>query len=267
MIILLYGPNTYARDEKARELIESARIKYPTASYEVISGDEDGVYQVHSFLSETGLFAGGKKILHIRRASLFSDLELWMKDREKATRDDVLCIISEDWHTRECSEKELELLIGVDYKMQFFAPYNSLEASRLLAVAAHTQGSTLESSAAALIYAYAHMDMGGALQEIARLSLLTQSITAAVVRTLPEYAESVALFDFARAITSSATRARRLMLWEYMKFQHVDMYMIFGYLAKMAKKEGLIHALAQADILVKSGRLEIDHALEQIVIA
>ena len=266
MIILLYGPNTYARDEKARELISSARVKYPDAFYEAIFGDDESIYTAYQFLSETGLFAGGKKVLYIRNASAFSQTELWKNARVFATRDNVLCIISEDWQKRDCSEKEKELLRGVDHKMQFFAPYSSSQASHVLATAAQAQGITIEASAAAYIYAYAHMDMEGALQEVARLSLLASSITTSLLYNLPEYAEPVAIFDFARAITSSAPRVRRLTLWEHMRFQRVDMYMIFGYLAKMAKTQALISALAHADILIKSGRLEIDQALEQIVV-
>lgn len=266
MIILLYGPNAYARDEKARELIDSARVKYPHASFEVVFGDDESVYDAHDFLLGTGLFAGGKKILYIHGVSLFPQKEVWARACVAALHTDVLCIISENWQKQEHTEKETELLRGVDHKSQFFAPYTSSQATQILCSVAQTHGVTIDIPTATYLYTYAHMDMCGAIQEVDRLSLLTPSITLSVLRTLPEYTESIAVFDFARAITSSSTLARRLTLWEYMKLQRVDMYMIFGYLAKMAKKQDLITALARADILVKSGRLEIDQALEQVVL-
>ncbi|MFA7201774.1 MAG: hypothetical protein WC099_02170 [Candidatus Paceibacterota bacterium] len=268
MILLLYGPNIYARDKKAHELINAAQKKYPNASFETLFGDDEGsIYVAHQFLLERGLFSGGKKILYVRHASVFSQAELWVHARTMATQDDTLCILSEDWHTRNHTKEEASLLDGIDHTAQYFAPYTSSQAASLICSSAKTNGVYIDSVTATYLYTHFRMNIYAVLEEVARLSLFSTSITSSLLRGLPEYAESVAVFDFAQAIVSSTTRAHRLTLWEHMIFQHVDMYMIFGYLAKMAKTQTLIKALARVDILVKSGRLEMDQALEELVIA
>ncbi len=268
MIILLYGPNMYERDKKVDELISAARSKYPDASYEVISGnDEDGMRRAENFLLETGLFSGGKKILYIRNFLAFSDSGISSYLRENAIRDDVLCILSEDWQKQILSEEINDVLNGIAYKSQYFAPYTPAQAIHVLVAEAERNGVLLESSAAQRVYTYAHMNMYESLEEVARLSLLSTSITTSLLHSLPEYADSMGVFEFARTITSSTSLRQRLAVWEYMQFQRVDPYMMFGYLAKMAKRKNLIDALARADVLVKSGRLEITQALEEIVIS
>ncbi len=268
MMILLYGPNTYERDRKAQELISAARSKYSDASYEVISGDdENDIERTRDFLSETGLFSGGKKVLYLRGLLAISGATLLRQVRVSAARDDVLCIFSEDWQKQTLNDDIKEELRGVDYKAQYFAPYTASQATRILITEAEKRGAVLDSTAAQYIYEYAHTNMYEALEEVARLSLLSTSITTPLLRSLPEYADSMSVFEFARTITSSTSLRQRLIVWEHMQLQRIDPYMIFGYLAKMAKKKNLIDALARADILVKSGRLEITQALEEIVIS
>jgi hypothetical protein len=87
-----------------------------------------------------------------------------------------------------------------------------------------------------------------------------------LMHSLPEYTEERAVYEFARAVCDHAPLQKRLLLWEYMCLQKADPYMLFGYMAKMARKKSLIHALARADEMVKTGKLEMEQALEKIVI-
>jgi hypothetical protein len=40
MLLLLYGPNDYAREQKARDIIDTKKKQYPDAPYKVFNGDD-----------------------------------------------------------------------------------------------------------------------------------------------------------------------------------------------------------------------------------
>ncbi|MCL5012207.1 MAG: hypothetical protein M1320_02160 [Patescibacteria group bacterium] len=268
MVILLYGPNAYARDKKERELIDAARQKYPDALYAVFDmEDEASAQNAYNFLFDTGLFAQGKKIIRLSHINSISDISLINRMLQRAQSKDVLCMVHESWPKKELTIAQKKIFLDVTYSDQFFPHYSSTQATKELLYIAHGEGVVLDTSAVARVYVFAGNDMYGAYHELTRLSLLTNHITISFLNTLPEYAETREVFEFARSVVSGGSLPHRLELWEYMKSQHVEPFLIFGYLAKMAKKEPLIRALARADELVKTGRLDMDQALEEIVIS
>lgn len=283
MILLLYGPNEYAREQKVRELIISKRAQYPHAPYSSFLGDDEMVCErMELFVFESGLFSGGKKIALVRNpaACVKQNEDLWKRICMRSQNDEVLLIFSQQTSVKS-SSRECEWTAGAEYKAQFFQEYTDIDAIRILLDEAQKLSCSLDRAAAMKIYSYASKDMFGAVQEVRRLTLLNTPITPTFLKSLPEYGESMAVYEFAHTICqshaelhrhntdkhgSTSSLAKRLTLWEYMRAQRVDPYLLFGYLAKMARKKSLINALARADELVKSGRLEIEQALEEIVI-
>ena len=267
MVILLYGSNAYARDKKERELTRAAQQKYPDvlcAAFDM--EDEPSVLNAYNFLFDTGLFAQGKKIIRLSHIHSAPDISLVNRMLQRACDKDILCIVRESWAKKELTAAQKKIFSDVVHTGQFFLPYNSAQATKELLEIARGKGVVLDASVAVRLYAHAGNDMYGACNELERLSLLTNHITVSALDDLPEYAQTREFFDFARSVVFGESLPRRLELWEYMKFQRVEPFLVFGYLAKMAKKDPLINALARADELVKSGRLEMDQALEEIVI-
>lgn len=268
MIIFLYGPNEYGRSQKAQELVDSKRAQYPDAPYKLFWGDDEKACEnIESFVFESGLFSEGKKIALVSNpaACVSHKEDLWKRICARAQKDDILFILSQHATSRN-APKIFELVEGVQYKAQFFKEYTDAEAIKVILEKAQRLHCLLDRTAAARIYAYAAKNMFGAVQEIRRLALLGVPITPAFLRSLPEYGESIAIYEFARAVSYGTDMSQRLTLWEYMRAQRVDPYLLFGYLAKMARNTSLIADLARADEMVKSGRLEIEQALEKVII-
>ncbi len=262
MIYLLYGPDTYTRDKKARELATTVRMRAPSLLERRIFLDEDGaVEEAFDALAPVSLFAGEKKLV---RLSGFSDAlahPLMSRLCLAAAASDVVCILSESWSRKDLPKKILAVLESIPYKSQFFPSLSEGACSALIIQEAHAQGVRVTTDAARLLVSVHGNDLQASMLDVAKWSLMTDTIDAAFLNIHGDDTLPYSFFTDAQILGGRGNMATRLTAWERACAYTADRYGLFYYLAKATGDAETIMALASVDEAVKSGRLDLDSAL------
>lgn len=267
MIYILYGPDEYRRAEKTKELFRSFYERIPLSARASFSLDEEGSLEnLYSFVVSEGLFEEGKKVAIVKEGLLLLETERMKLIIDLAARNNkIVLLFSEPWSRKSLSGAQ-KLLFDKAAKTQFFEKLSEESAVRFLMALATKEEILIEGAACRMIIRACAGDLEAAVNEIKKMSLLSQPLSASFVSSLLKGEIGGGLFSLARSF-ASAPLSVRLREWEKICFFSPDWFLIFAYLVKSAEKEPVARALFEADVKVKSGLLEIDQAMLEVLLA
>ncbi len=263
MISLFFGPNSYTRTRAVQN--KSNNIEEVRKFW---LGQNGALEALHEFSVFSSLFDTGKRLAIVSEVEDVFDSASLRKILERIEKnEDVEVCISESWPRKNPPVKVRGLFKGLSCEINFFDACSDREAVEFLCREASDAGWDVEKDAVAALYEMTEHDLWAAHHELEKLSLLGL-VSRDLVLSHGTRAVTQPLYVFSKLLLGSRPiKADLLSGWERLIAQHTDLFGVMGYVGKVAKTKKSVSALSQADIKIKSGLLEPDQALLEVVLS
>ncbi len=267
MIVYLYGPDSYRRQEKLKEYVERYEAKYKALSLShFYLGQEADLEKLKSFSKSQSLFESVKlgivfsaENLEEKNQKEFANL---LKDNLK-DKDLNLIIISDKKLTKEFSfllkdpviAHKFENLVGEEFRDFLQKEIKNREL-------------VLDKESQDLLMAAYNGDTWGLVTELDKLSLLDEKkINKKILENHLDIFLPVNVFSVINEMRNSKSAGARLSLLEELFSRSEDSAMIFNMIAvsPYADKKWK-EAVADYDAAIKSGKLEYKEVLLDLIL-
>ena len=290
MIFYLYGPDSYRRKNKLRELLADYFKKYPAADFLDIDfiEDQEAWEKARDFLNQPSMFTPSKVL--VSRESACSN-KAARKDADEAEDDGKDAKGKMAWRKqwadtlkKYINDSKTFIFVsdtGKPLKVFDFLlkdPVRSLAFEELSGealrrfVVAESEKRNLAFSPEALRFFLGVLSSApdaswNAISEIEKLSLmdLPQPVAAKALEPVIEWSSKTAVFEGARAVMWARSRTDRIKFLEKLFLQKEAAAYIFNSLGFIARGNDAVR-LADYDVSVKSGHLDYEEALTDFVI-
>lgn len=266
MLIFLYGSDTYRRSHKVNEIVAQAKAKYPDLScarFDLEESDK-AFLDLQEFVHQVSMFSPKKMaVVHSflqhddkKSVAIFLKSLLEIKD--------TMVILVEDSAPRATSP--FSFLLKAPVTSQAFEELSSAQAQAFAEKEAEARGLALTPGALAFLLTLFSKDTWGFIMALDMLVLAgthfdEDAVRALYSRDLPQNFFAT-LMAFERGNTS-----QKLSALEALLFAGEEPAKIFNMLASRAKTSESLRRFADYDISVKSGQLEYEEVLLELVIS
>lgn len=266
MIIFLYGPDFYRRQEKLKTIIADYKRGHSSFAAEKFDLGSEGE------LSRLKDFSGGR--------SLFDDVKLAIvsggMSLEGAAEKDFIKLLKDNLNT-----KEVTFLVGADKKpiknfrflledpvlREEFENLDSSKFRNFLNQQAKQRNLFFDRGSEDLLLSVYAGDSWGLVTELDKLALLNEKkINSAVLKNHLETFSSINIFILIQEFYSSSRPAARLVLLDQLLSQGEDAGKIFNILAAFYGDALWKNRVADYDWAVKSGKMDYEEALLSLAI-
>ena len=264
MIITLYGPDSYRRGQKLKEIVGRFLEKKSRISYEEVDGDdEDALSRARDFMGTPSLF-GDPKLLVMQRVLAHESQALLKKLlKDAAPNSSATIIISDD---AKQLRKELSFLKEKPNLVQEFKALERAQFISFIGEEAGRLGLGLDGEAIERLTAAFIPDTWGVATELSKLYFLSLSkeyhITPSLLTSLGVSAQDDFFFYISGWFRRSSHERLR-SLEELFSAKH-NPAKIFNIMAYLDPRE--LRRFADYDVEVKSGRLEYEEALLELAL-
>lgn len=262
MIYLLYGPNAHARQNAYTELYEGIIKRNPDIDVRTFdSEDAETTRLLYEYIAGSSLFSKGRRIAILSETEKLYTDELFKKALMSASGDESIIVISlEKWGSRKMPKDIAKTLKDIPHTNKFFEKYSPEEQKHIIEKCIKKNACDIDAWAIRDLVAICENDIVSIENEIEKLSFLNKKITREVLQEVYGR-KSDPFFFHTKYLTSKTPCAERLFHWECIYDSHVDLFMVFHYLAKATQDKKEIAMLAQGDCAIKSGRMDIEQVL------
>ncbi|MEK7147063.1 MAG: hypothetical protein AAB772_02295 [Patescibacteria group bacterium] len=263
MIIFLYGPDAYRRRQKLNEILKIHRQKHSNLNSEIFDlADENEFLNFKTFLNSQSLFEDFKLavvsgLYEVRpRKDLIKLIKEFLENKQAVI---VILEIEEPpkdfifLTAKPVQFQEFRELKG-DYFKVFFKKEAALRALKFSA------------SAEALLCGVYEPDSWGLVNDLDKIALadLSQPIELPVLRQVCDLETEDKVFDLTKALGAGRLKEKITSL-EKLFLQKEAAPRVFNLLAVVAPA-GLTTKLSDLDVSIKSGGLDYEEALLDLVI-
>ena len=261
MLIFLYGPDDYRRNQKKREIIAEfvkKRSALGLRSFDFESSDEAAPFE--EFAANQSIF-GTAKLAVIENAFELEAKKLAVLLKPFAARKDINILIA----SREKPVKALSFLIE---EPTFSQKFENLEGSAwigFVSTEAERIGFNIDAPAAQFLATVYQGNSWALVTELQKLSSLFSGKKMVTKKDLDEFDLEVAPNYWALITALKSTDPRnRLLAFEKMLALNDPPAKIFNILASQWQEK--IPQLAEYDFAVKSGKLEYEEVLLELLV-
>lgn len=267
MIIFLYGPDSYRRQEKLKEIISDYKKKHSGLSiqhFDLADGSAPALFR--DFLKSNSLFDSFKLGVISGGEDLDGPDEKDFRKSLKeniASKESVLVVIF--------NKKPLK-----DYKFLLDAPVISQEFENLtgqkfalfIQKEADRRGLKIDRAGLDLLVQAFAGNSWGAVTELDKFSALDSGkITAETVKSHINAFSDIDIFSTLNYLRSSRSAAERLRIFEELLARNSDPAMIFNIIAVSPyEKKEWKELMADYDASVKSGKLEYEDVVLDMIL-
>ncbi|MCP6720095.1 MAG: hypothetical protein KJI72_02085 [Patescibacteria group bacterium] len=267
MIIFLYGPDSYHRNKKLKELIKAYQEKYTELDmlYCDLESEPDGWLRVKDFLNQPSMFIDSK--IAVIKESGAVDSKEWigiLKDQLKTPKTFILLSNS------KAPRAAFKFLLKAPVRSQAFEELKGKSLEVFLEKEA--ESCNLSFSPQAWQFFCSYIASGNnrswlAHNELEKLSLVgfPKPVSLDNLRSVVHWRMREEVFLIARQILGAGNSGRKLGVLEKLLLQKGAPAYIFNSLAYQAGGR-IAQRLADYDISIKSGGLEYEEALTDFVI-
>jgi DNA polymerase III delta subunit len=266
MIIYLYGPDSYQRGQKLKELIEAYRKKYNQVDMLGVDLEEnpDLWLKAKDFLRQPSLFLENK-VLVVKESNIPEEKE-WIQALKAELQNPKTFILISDTGS---PKKVFKFLVEEPTKHQFFGELKGATLTPFLEKEVRRRGLRFEPSAWRYFQTYIDSSEEKswlAVAELDKLRLLVSEkpITINDLKQITPPSLKENSFPFQNLISSNI--AKRLAALENLFLDKEPPVYIFNALAFRASGQRAVD-LAQYDVAIKSGRLGYEEALTVFAIS
>jgi len=269
MIIYLYGPDSYRRGEKLRELVLAYRTKYANADILSVDLEDDpeAWRGIVDFLNQPSMFVDSK--VAVVKGSGEIEEKQWIEALKSQTKSPKTFVLISD---AKAPKKAFQFLARKPVQSQKFAVPAGAELAASIKREAGRFGVRLAPGALALL-ARAAANAGEnaswlAAAELQKLALqgTGEEVRAADLRTELRESAREEVFLLAREILSARSMEARLVALERTLAQNDAPAYLFNSLGFQSRGSDASR-LAAYDVMVKSGKLEYEEALLDFVLS
>lgn len=274
MLISLFGPDSYRRTEKVKELIAAYRMKYPLADLLMIDLEDDPESWVgaRDFLRQPSMFVDSK-VLSVREPA-FAEVSAgklareWSEVLKEAMgAKGVVVILSAEKDPAESAS----FLAHKSVERQEFRELEGRILEMFISREAKVRGIVFNSSAQRFFLNYLESlpsRSARAITELDRMMLarFPSPVTRENLERLTAWLPSEELYRGTQLISTGRTALERLMALERLLLQGEASAKIFNIIGYSSSGASAV-ALAAYDIAAKSGRLEYEEALTDFAVS
>lgn len=266
MIILLYGADSYRRQEKLKEYIDRYKVKYQAFSLSNFYLEREGDFE------RLKDFSRAQSLFEISRLGIISGMTILgnkdQKDlikilRENLETKDLTLIINEDKKT----SKEFKFLLDKPVIIHEFGIMMDSRFQDFFQAEAKKRNLNFDRRSRDLLVQYYAGNSWGLITELDKLALLDEkTISFNVLKNHFDISLPVNAFSAIQQIKNSFGLASRLSSLERLFFQSEDAAMIFNILATFYGNNVWKNKIADYDAAIKSGKLEYEEVLLDLAI-
>ncbi|MFA6136235.1 MAG: hypothetical protein WC705_02665 [Candidatus Paceibacterota bacterium] len=267
MVYFIWGQDAYRRQKCAKEVLNTAQKKYPGLTVKRFYMDEEeSALLLMEFLSSQNLFEMGRRACIISEFDQIKDQSIIDKIDLLGESPDVLMIFNESWEKNEPPKKISQLNIFKKSKQFYFGDVDFEKECVFVKGEIKNLGINCQDGAIRLLVKNYNKDTWGLINEVKKLSFLSNEIDVDLVKSGGDYQTNASFFDFSKGFSNHSNLSGKLFLWEKILSTHDEFFSLFNYLSKSASNRETINSLASADIKVKSGLLNPDQAILEIIL-
>lgn len=266
MIIFLYGPDAYRRQQKLNEILKTYREKHSNLNSEVFDlvGGEEEFLRLKDFLNSQSLFEDFKLAVSSGiyeaepRKDLIKSVKSFLENKQ------TTIVISELESPLKdfifLTEKPVQYQEFRDLKGDYFKVFLQKEAA--------LRGLKFSAEANALLARIYEPDSWALVNELDKIALgdLSQPIEIAVLKQVSDLETEEKVFDLTRALAVGRRLEEKITSLEKLFLQKEAAPRVFNLLAATAPLF-LVGKLADYDYSIKSGVLDYEEALLSLVIS
>lgn len=265
MIIFLYGPDIYRRQEKLKSIVSEYKAKRENPSLQYFDFKEEEKFDEFRDFAKSGSLFDNKKMAVVRNSlSLEKDNLKEYKNilkRNLKTEDTILVIDEEKTLPRDFDFLPKEPAVS-----QEFENFEGMELQRFIIREAKKRGISLDGESRELLVGAYKGDSWGLITELDKLALLDEKkITYSILERHLTVAASLNIFNALDKIRAAYNIGQKLSVLEELFFRSQEPAMIFNRLSvsPYAERDFKVK-MADYDAAVKSGKLEYEEALLSI---
>lgn len=262
MIIFLYGPDSYRRQQKEKELIASYQQKHPNFDFKKfdLSENEDSCSSLKDFLVQQSLFD------NFKMASVGGIFGVETKKikpilREQLSSNNIALMISED----KKPAKEFDFLVGKPVFCQEFKKLNVEELTFFIRKEAEKRNLEFMPEAKNYLIRWqeqTNTDTWALVNELDKIYMadFPQPISVSNLESLIPFFYEEEIFVLARILAGQNPLKKKLVALERLLIQKEPAAYAFNLLSYGASTS-LLLKLADYDVLAKSGGLDYEEIL------
>jgi len=273
MIFLYYGPSAYCRNTKLKIKVKSVLDKNSDTSIKHISfEDEDAILLLGEAIGFRDLFSSGKKvniiILSKTREIKNKDKKVVIELLKRCERDsNVFCYLNENIRKRIIPVYLSSLLKNIKYERLFFDVVNKNEALKYIKEDLEYEERAVNLDIISKLYDAEDGNLFSISNSAKKLSFLNYSSEKLINLISKEYSSNTTINDFSKALIYNNSLAYKLYMLENFFTKNSFYNGVIAYLSKATNNKELIKKLANEDIKIKSGLLDPDSAILELVLS
>jgi len=267
MIIFLYGPDSYRRQEKLRDIISDYKKKHSSFSIEHFNLEhKDAFSLLKDFVQAQSLFGDLKLGVVYRGTELEKEAKkeyiALLKENIK-TKDPVLVLIEEKKPTKEFSFLLEKPILSQDFEALTWVRFKAFFAEE-----AGARGLQFDRESEDLLLRTCNGDAWTLITELEKLALLDEKkITTAVLKAHLYASLPAHTFSMIYEMRNARRIGDRLAILEELLSRSEDSGMIFNVAAASPYGDPEFkRRVADYDVMVKSGKLEYEEALTNLAL-
>ncbi len=257
MIIYLYGPDSYQRQEKSKWYIEEFKKKHSHLTIEKFDLEQEKDRPKFKDFSVSQSLFGEFKLGVVENIKAAEPKETILVLKSILEEKNITLIISENAKLT----KEYDFLLKA-YAVQVFPPLSADEFLDFLIKEAKKRSLLFDPKSRNLLAAVYLGDTWGLVTELDKLALLdTKNITREILEKHLDVSLPLNIYDALSRIQNTRNIGQRLSLLEEIFSQSEDPRRVFNTLATLTQTPAEKQKMADYDVAVKSGKLEYEEAL------
>lgn len=265
MIIYLFGPDSYRRQQKLNEIIETYQEKHSVFSVENFDLDtQDDFFRFKDYYSQETLFAV-KKMAVIKNSSEIKDKNGFLDELKNLLKslisdESTIIILSQN---KEFN-KDFDFLLKKPVNSQEFKNLEPEKFEFFIAKEAKVRSIDLSPKAVEFLARIFKGNSWGVITEMEKLSLLSPNKEIGVedIKKYVFWMKAPDIYDFTDSITRNKTLGQKLNSLENLFLAIEEPAKIFNFLsANPFLNLNLLKSMADYDVLIKSGKLDYETAL------
>ncbi|MBI5401335.1 hypothetical protein HZB05_00710 [Candidatus Wolfebacteria bacterium] len=266
MVILLYGPDSYRRQQKLNEIVKNYREKHSVLSVESFDlKDDEEFLRLKDFCGQESLFAA-KKMAIVKNASEleaknFDELKNFLKSHLK--NENLFLILSQN----EKLPSSFNFLLEKPAIHQEFENLDEAHLEFFISKEAKEKNINLTPMAAKTLAKIFQKDTWGLITELEKLSWFGQKIDVSDVEKSVVWFEEPNIYRFIDAVSKNKPLNQKIYALENLFLNEEEPAKIFNFFAasKFIDFE-MLKKLADCDVSVKSGKIDYETALFNLVL-
>lgn len=294
MIILLHGSDSYRRSKRLSYWIDVFKEKYPTAQIEnfALGPIEKKEFALQEFLrfrefcGTISMFADKK--LAVLEGLWDTDSKRGKKSDESAKERDYLALSKafRDFLKAQLDKKDAIILINsekappanfafIKGKAVTIEKINELDKEELKSYIknrAKELGAHIDEASINFLINFFQSDLWAIITEIERLRWFyplgkSISIDMNVLKKAGDYFEAEDIFSFINSLIYPSNLGKKLSIWQNLLLNREEPVKVFNIMQSLNYlSPQLLERLADYDIMVKSGKMEYDDVLLDLII-